>query len=132
MDLSKCMQNRRLLADEFKACRQVFAALGDETRQLIILAMLENPAHGMRVGEISGNTHLSRPAVSHHLKILKDVGIIAMYRQSTKNYYYVNTETEIWKNMLNLVNHVCEISEEAEKIKKLSDGGIHYGINESN
>ncbi|MEG6523627.1 ArsR/SmtB family transcription factor [Desulfotomaculum sp. 1211_IL3151] len=40
----------------------------------------------MRVGEIKAKTHLSRPAVSHHLKILKDIGIVKMREEGTKNF----------------------------------------------
>ena len=35
-------------------------------------------------------TSLSRPAVSHHLKILKDAGLISVRREGTCNYYYLS------------------------------------------
>ncbi|MBX4148162.1 MULTISPECIES: ArsR/SmtB family transcription factor [Paenibacillus] len=58
---------------EFKNNQKVLIAIGDETRQAILKTLIEGPQNpGMRVGEIRLNTHLSRPAVSHHLKILKD------------------------------------------------------------
>ena len=38
---------------------------------------------GLRVGEITKQTHLSRPAVSHHLRILREAGINA---KSTKTF----------------------------------------------
>ncbi len=44
--------------------------------------------NGVRVGTITQKTHLSRPAVSHHLKILTEAGLIKMRREGTKNYYY--------------------------------------------
>jgi len=50
---------------------------------------------GLRVGEITEQTHLSRPAVSHHLKILRDAGIIEMRKEATKNFYYINLRTKI-------------------------------------
>jgi len=31
--------------------------------------------------------HLSRPAISHHLKVLKDAGLISLSRESRENYY---------------------------------------------
>ena len=55
----------------------------------MLIALLESDAHGIRVGEITKKTH-PRPAVSHHLQILKDAGVISMYREGTKNYYFVN------------------------------------------
>ena len=61
------------LAQEFVDCRRVLAALGDANRQHLLLEMMQMaPCSGVRVGEITQRTHLSRPAVSHHLKILKE------------------------------------------------------------
>ncbi|WP_242965288.1 ArsR/SmtB family transcription factor [Petroclostridium xylanilyticum] len=73
----------RSLSEEFKACRKAFIALGDETRLHIITALLESECDGVRVGEITAKTNLSRPAVSHHIKILMDAGIIRMRREGT-------------------------------------------------
>ena len=47
---------------------------------------------GVRVGKITQKTHLSRPAVSHHIQILKDAGIVKMRREGTKNYYYLDAD----------------------------------------
>jgi ArsR family transcriptional regulator len=47
------------------------------------------------VGEITEQTHLSRPAVSHHLKVLRDAGVILMRKEGTKNFYYINVRTEL-------------------------------------
>ncbi len=78
--MDQCAAQRRLLSEEFQNNRKVFLALGDETRQQIMIALLENEKVGMRVPEITARTHLSRPAVSHHLQILKDAGLIRMHR----------------------------------------------------
>ena len=72
---------------------------------------------GARVGEITQKTHLSRPAVSHHLKILKDAGIIKMRRQGTKNYYYLSAEQEALKMLQDLFGNVIELSQ------KINDEG---------
>ena len=84
--MDECAVKRRQLAEEFRIYRKVFIALGDETRQQIFLTLLENEKIGMRVPEITARTHLSRPAVSHHLQILKDTGLIRMHRTGTRNY----------------------------------------------
>ncbi|GIO27463.1 hypothetical protein J43TS3_20740 [Ornithinibacillus bavariensis] len=47
------------------------------------------------VGEITEQTHLSRPAVSHHLKVLRDAGVILMRKEGTKNFYYINVSSEL-------------------------------------
>jgi DNA-binding transcriptional ArsR family regulator len=69
---------------------------GDETRQSILLVLLGTDCQtGLRVGEITEQTPLSRPAVTHHLKILRDAGVILMRKEGTKNFYYINVGTEL-------------------------------------
>ncbi len=46
------------------------------------------------MGEITEKTHLSRSAVSHHQKILKDAGIIQVRHEGTKNYYFFDERAE--------------------------------------
>ena len=61
-------------------------AIGDETRQAILLVLMETECQtGLRVGEITKQTHLS-PAVSHHLRILREAGIILMRKEGTKTF----------------------------------------------
>ncbi|MGG7144755.1 ArsR/SmtB family transcription factor [Clostridium nigeriense] len=110
--MENCYKRRIELAKELKACKKAFIALGDETRQQIIVALLESEVHGIRVGEITEKTHLSRPAVSHHLQILKEAGIINMYREGTKNYYYVSADETIWNQIRNLFNKINEVVED--------------------
>ena len=90
---------------DLKACTQVLAAIGDETRQLIMIALIDAGCDGLRVGEITAQTHLSRPAVSHHLKILKDAGIVALYEEATKNFYYLDPTGWI-HNLKQLAIHI--------------------------
>jgi DNA-binding transcriptional ArsR family regulator len=82
------------LATEIEKCRKTLIAIGDESRQGLILAMMKmKKCSGARVGEITEATHLSRPAVSHHLQILKDAGIVKVRKDGTMNYYYFDTDT---------------------------------------
>lgn len=113
--MDECAKQRKLLADEFKMYRKVFIALGDETRQQIFIVLLEHDTVGMRVPEITERTHLSRPAVSHHLQILKDAGLIDMHRVGTKNYYYVDAAKTCWGGLKELVNHVDQVVRAANK-----------------
>lgn len=81
------------LATEFEQCRDILVALGDANRQHMILEMMKSKkCDGMRVNEITEMTHLSRPAVSHHLQILKRAGILKVRREATKNYYYFDPD----------------------------------------
>lgn len=101
-----------LLAEEFKTCQKLLLALGDENRQHLILEMLGmRHCGGVRVGTITEKTNLSRPAVSHHLQILKDAGLLKMRREGTKNYYYFDADMEAMNKLLNMVTHAKTIME---------------------
>ncbi|MBF0155281.1 MAG: winged helix-turn-helix transcriptional regulator [Magnetococcales bacterium] len=53
---------------------KVFIALGDEHRQRILL--LFEPGERLNVGNIASVSTLARSSVSHHLKILREAGIL--------------------------------------------------------
>lgn len=97
------------------ASRKIFIALGDETRQIIFTALLVNETIGMRVPEITKCTHLSRPAVSHHLGILREAGLIGMHREGTMNFYYVDSDESCWAGMKKLIEHVDAVTSQARE-----------------
>ena len=107
--MDPCAEGRRVLANEFLECRKAIIALGDETRQNIIMTLLQSEKIGLRVGEITEKTHLSRPAVSHHLQILKDAKIVAMRRKGTMNFYYMSADETEWGKLKKLIDHIDEI-----------------------
>lgn len=109
MEKCKFKKSLDIITKEFKECKKVLLAIGDDTRQAIIIALLESDCSGIRVGEITKKTHLSRPAVSHHLKILKEAGIINMRREGTKNYYYMDSNEIQWKKISSLVNNIYAV-----------------------
>ena len=101
------------LANEFEQCRKILAALGDENRQHMILEMMKmGNCSGVRVNEITEKTHLSRPAVSHHLQILKNAGILKMRREATKNYYYFNPDMKSFELLIGILQKAISITKE--------------------
>lgn len=104
----KMVRDLSVLRTLFSECSRAIAAIGDETRQAIILTLMEGPVEGMRVGPITAQVNLSSPAVSHHLKVLKDAGIIAVHKQGTMNYYYLNPDKIAVTNMLTLCQGILE------------------------
>ena len=83
-----------------------------ENRQHLILEMMRmNECGGVRVGAITEKTHLSRPAVSHHLQILKDAGLLKMRREGTKNYYYFDADNDSMGQLLRMLTHAKEIQD---------------------
>ena len=103
------------LLTEFKGCQKLLSAIGDEARQHIIIQMLvsnhngEARCGGMRVGEIAALSSLSRPAISHHLQILKDAGLLKMRREGTRNYYYFDADMIALQNLIEMLGHIKNI-----------------------
>ncbi|MGY1808273.1 ArsR/SmtB family transcription factor [Blastococcus sp. SYSU D00669] len=61
-----------------------FAALGDPTRRAIVECLAERPR---AVGELAAELPVSRPAVSQHLKVLKDAGLVSERSAGTRRIY---------------------------------------------
>ncbi|NRT80516.1 ArsR/SmtB family transcription factor [Clostridium beijerinckii] len=101
------------LANEFKDCQKALIAIGNETRQLIITKLLLSDCMGSRVGDIMKKTNLSKPAVSHHLQILKNSNIISVRKEGTKNYYYLDAKDNELSKLIKLFNHVNTIMQTA-------------------
>lgn len=65
----------------------VLAALGDETRRAILDRLLEGPR---AVGEIARDLPVSRPAVSQHLRVLGEAGLVRHTVAGTRHLYRVD------------------------------------------
>ena len=64
---------------------RLFTSLGDAIRLEIIFLLGEHER--LNVGEIAEHFQLSRPAISHHLKVLKDAHILKSQKSATEVYY---------------------------------------------
>lgn len=69
----------------FQSCIPLFQVLSDPHRQGILLILNEQGA--LSVNEITEHVQLSRPAVSHHLKLLLEKGLITVEQKGTQRYY---------------------------------------------
>ena len=80
-------EDRVLLHELFSKCGPLFIAMGDEIRQKLILDILDAGENGINVMTLAAGSRLSRPAISHHLKILKDSGVVSCEKQGTQAFY---------------------------------------------
>lgn len=86
------------IKNEFQNSRKILNAVCDENRQKILLVLMDNcVGGGVRVDDIAKRVNLSRPAVSHHLKLLMDENIVSVQKDGTKNYYHITGGSEILK-----------------------------------
>jgi DNA-binding transcriptional ArsR family regulator len=66
-----------------------WAALGDPTRRTIFERLTERP---YAVGELAEGLPVSRPAVSQHLRVLKDAGLVSDKAAGNRRIYVINPE----------------------------------------
>ena len=65
------------------ARRDVFQAIADPTRRQIISMIAQKP---MNLNAIADNFEMSRPAISQHIKILTECGVIIIKRVGRKGF----------------------------------------------
>lgn len=78
----------RAIPEAWQQMSRVFTALGDEHRQRIVLTF--ERGERLNVGQIVSVSTLSRPAVSHHLKILRDAGVLHSEKIGKEVFFWVN------------------------------------------
>jgi DNA-binding transcriptional ArsR family regulator len=66
-----------------------FAALADPTRRAVFERLREGPRP---VGDIARGLPVSRPAVSQHLRVLKDAGLVTERRDGTRRLYRIDPD----------------------------------------
>ena len=62
-------------------------ALGDPTRRAIFECLSRQP---MAVGQLAAELPVTRPAVSQHLKVLKQAGLVSDHADGTRRIYRIN------------------------------------------
>jgi ArsR family transcriptional regulator, arsenate/arsenite/antimonite-responsive transcriptional repressor len=88
----------------FRACAPVFNALGDRYRQDIVMLLAQDER--LNVNQIAERIPLSRPAISHHLKILFQANLVVLERVSREHFYTLSLDTAL--------NDLRQLVEQAE------------------
>ena len=68
---------------------EAWNALGDPSRRAIVACLAERPR---AVGELADTLPISRPAVSQHLKVLKDAGLVVDRAEGTRRIYQLDPQ----------------------------------------
>lgn len=74
-------------------CIPIFTMLQDENRQKILMLLFDHQE--MTVSQLTEQLSLSRPAVSHHLKLLLDSKLINVTKKGKERYYRMDMENTI-------------------------------------
>ncbi|MGD6818076.1 ArsR/SmtB family transcription factor [Metabacillus sp. 113a] len=93
----------------FRSCTPIFQALGDPARQDIILLLAKHDT--LTVNQIAEQSHLSRPAISHHLKVLRDNHLVEIEQKGTQRYYSLslNQSVNLLKQLISKIEEECDL-----------------------
>lgn len=76
---------------------QIFSALADGTRRRIVQSLATRP---QPVHRIAAEFSVTRPAISRHLRILREAGLVSVSESGRENLYFLRTaplrDVEIW------------------------------------
>jgi DNA-binding transcriptional ArsR family regulator len=111
------------------ARQQMFEALVDPSRRMIMELLASNGQ--MSASEIYGNFTVSHPAVSQHLRVLREAELVRLEKDAQRHIYSLNPGgmreletwleelTEVWSRRFDKLDQVLQ----AEKRKKAKGGG---------
>lgn len=97
----------------------LFSALSDKTRLTIVETLLSNSE--LSAGDLSETFDISAPAISRHLKILRQAGVLSQRRDGTHRYYAVRPEAmaaihqwtndhrAFWEGSLDRLDHLLAL-----------------------
>jgi DNA-binding transcriptional ArsR family regulator len=100
------------------------AALGDGTRREIVAILAAYPSS---VADIARQLPISRPAVSQHLRVLKDVGLVTLRSEGTRNIYQLDPKgvaalrdrlDSLWQTALEQFKNMAERSSPQRKERR--------------
>jgi DNA-binding transcriptional ArsR family regulator len=94
-------QNLQKIPDAWNDVSELFVALGDEQRQRILLTF--EAGERLNVTQIVSNSNLSRTAISHHLKILRQAGALESQKQGKEVYFWIRKN-----NIIDLLDRVVD------------------------
>jgi DNA-binding transcriptional ArsR family regulator len=100
----------------------MLTALGDATRRDIVERLRRGPC---TVGELSDVVPVSRPAVSQHLKVLREAGVVTETRDGVRHYFALDAKAleslrlhfeGLWQDVLHaFANYVKEAEHERKR-----------------
>jgi DNA-binding transcriptional ArsR family regulator len=109
----------------YNVLMDMFSALSDPTRRLI-LEMLAKSGH-LSATDIYAKFHVSHPAISQHLKVLREANLVLVEKKAQRRIYRINPEpmhdleiwikkvTKIWDERFDALDKVLLV--EQEKLK---------------
>lgn len=80
------------MKDHLKTMANVLKSLGDEKRLKIIKMLVSNTDENFCVSDVAQQLGISQPAVSQHMRILRNIGILEENRRGFRVFYTINLD----------------------------------------
>jgi DNA-binding transcriptional ArsR family regulator len=80
--------NSAALKTEYQAT--IFAALGDPTRLSLVAKLIDGKPHS--ISTLASDTHITRQAITKHLRVLENVGIVTSLKAGRESLYELDTK----------------------------------------
>lgn len=107
------LSKKEALINEIRLSTDIFKAMADPVRQdILLMFMIEKR---MNVADVVKQSPLSRPAVSHHLKILKQAGILSSVKEKTEVYYSLTMGDSVIAQLKRIVQAAEEVAADPAK-----------------
>lgn len=110
---SLLLQKKQGLLNELRQSIDIFKAMADPVRQDILMMFMI--AKRLNVSQIVEQSPMSRPTISHHLKILKQAGIVDSRKEATEVYYWLTVENSIVEQLKRIIHAAEEIQNHPAK-----------------
>ena len=85
-----------MMKEQFKSCQNMLTAIGDETRQYLLLQVLGD-CRGRRVVDIADRM------------ILKNAGVVKSRKEGSFIYYYIDLDSNCMQSMIDLFTKIQEV-----------------------
>jgi DNA-binding transcriptional ArsR family regulator len=89
MNVSTGIKEEPLAGVDFRLLQRCLTALSDPTRQQIVAVLSRER---LNVSQLTERFSLSQPAISHHLRILSNAGLLVQERQGRERLYRLDTK----------------------------------------
>lgn len=92
------------LKKDFYEAGPIMEALASEVRRSIIIELASNYPKGIRIGDIKLKRCITRPTMSHHIKLLCKAKLLKYEKKGTKNYYYLAVSKEKLEKVASVIS----------------------------
>ncbi|WP_019154231.1 ArsR/SmtB family transcription factor [Robertmurraya massiliosenegalensis] len=107
------LKKKEAFYNELRKSTEIFKALADPVRQDILLMFMVSKR--LNVSQIVEQSPMSRPTISHHLKIMKMAGILDSKKEATEVYYWLTANHSTVKQLKKIVSSLEEIENHQDK-----------------